>query len=194
MGSADDAGLWARSRTGDGGAFAALYDRHRDRVFRHAARLVGDRHDAEDVLAAAFLELWRRRDDVRLVGGSVLPWLLVTASNVARNLTRGTRRYRALLARLPREPDAADAADLAFADDLGAVVHPALATALRSLDHRDLHLVTLVALEGLPIAEAAELLHLSPAAAKSRLHRARLRLRDQLADAPHPTFALEAQP
>lgn len=190
---ASDDGLWLRSRDGDGDAFAELYDRHRDRVFRHALRLVTNRHDAEDVLAAAFLELWRRRDDVRVVGGSVLPWLLVTASNVARNTARGTRRYRALLARLPRTTDAADAADLAFADDVAAVVDPALGAALRSLDRRDLHLVTLVALEGLPLAEAAELLHLTPAAAKSRLHRTRARLRDQLAPAPRPAVALEGR-
>lgn len=193
METADDAALWARSRAGDGAAFATLYDRHRDRVFRQAVRLLGDQHDAEDVLAAAFLELWRRRDEVRVVGGSVLPWLLVTASNVARNVTRGTRRYRALLARLPRTTEAADAADLAFADDVGALVDPALAAALRSLDRRDLHLVTLVALEGLPLAEAAELLHVSPAAAKSRLHRVRVRLREQLAGAPHLTVALEGR-
>lgn len=111
MGATDDAGPWARSLDGDGAAFAELYDRHRDRVFRHAARLVTSQHDAEDVLAAAFLELWRRRGDVRLVGGSVLPWLLVTTSNVARNVGRGTRRYRTLLDRLPRETTTADAAD-----------------------------------------------------------------------------------
>ena len=57
MGATDDAGPWARSLDGDGEAFAMLYDRHRDRVFRHATRLVADQHDAEDVLTAAFLEL-----------------------------------------------------------------------------------------------------------------------------------------
>lgn len=78
-----------------------LFDRHRDRVFGHACRLVESRYDAEDVTASAFLELWRRRGDVRLVEGSVLPWLLVTTGNVARNSRRGTRRYRQFLSRLP---------------------------------------------------------------------------------------------
>ena len=57
--------------------------------------------DAEDVAASAFLELFRRRDDVRVVNGSVLPWLLVTASNLARNSARARRRYQEFLARLP---------------------------------------------------------------------------------------------
>jgi RNA polymerase sigma-70 factor (ECF subfamily) len=90
-----DEGLWRRSLDGDGEAFAFLFDRHRDRVFGHAFRLVQTRHDAEDVAASVFLELWRRRAEVRLVDGSVLPWLLVTTTNVGRNSARGTRRYRA---------------------------------------------------------------------------------------------------
>ena len=71
----DDDILWHLSRTGDAGSFDVLFERHQDRVFRHACRLVDNLHDAEDVTAATFLELWRRRDDVRLVGDSLLPWL-----------------------------------------------------------------------------------------------------------------------
>jgi RNA polymerase sigma-70 factor (ECF subfamily) len=192
MGATDDVGQWARSVEGDGAAFAELYDRHRDRVFRHAARLVTSQHDAEDVLAAAFLELWRRRGDVRLVNGSVLPWLLVTTSNVARNVGRGTRRYRALLDRLPREATTADTADTVLAAHPMETLDPDLATALRSLGRRDLQLFTLVVLEDYPIADAAALLSLSPGAAKTRLHRTRLRLRGQLTG-HHPHLVLEAQ-
>lgn len=109
-----DSALWDRSLAGDGDAFGVLFDRHRDRVFRHACRLAQTRHDAEDVVAAAFLELWRRRAEVRLVDGSVLPWLLVTSTNLGRNVARGTRRYRQLLERLPRLLDQPDAAEVAF--------------------------------------------------------------------------------
>jgi DNA-directed RNA polymerase specialized sigma24 family protein len=42
-----DAHLWARSLVGDGLAFGVLFDLHRDRVFRHACRLVQDRHLAD---------------------------------------------------------------------------------------------------------------------------------------------------
>lgn len=61
---ADETALWSRARSGDGRAFAALFDAHRDRAFRHALRLVASAHDAEDVVAAAFFELWRKRDTV----------------------------------------------------------------------------------------------------------------------------------
>lgn len=69
----DEVTEWADARAGSSVAFAAVYDRHRERVYRLALRLSENRHDAEDVTASAFLELWRRRTDVRLVGGSVLP-------------------------------------------------------------------------------------------------------------------------
>ena len=175
----DEAALWTRSLNGDADAFADIFDRHRDRVFRQAARLLDGRDEAEDVAAAAFLELWRRRKEVRVVGGSVLPWLLVTTSNLTRNAVRARRRYRAFLARLPREEQAPDAATLAV-DEAALGIHPELRIALRALPEQDLHLLSLVAFEDLPIADAAAVLNITPSAAKTRLHRVRQRLRAQL--------------
>ncbi|GAB6903898.1 RNA polymerase sigma factor [Kineosporia succinea] len=61
---------WARSRAG--GAFGALFDRHHPGIYRRPLSLTSDRSAAEDVVATVFLELWRRRDAVRVVEGSVL--------------------------------------------------------------------------------------------------------------------------
>lgn len=174
--------LWSRSLLGDGEAFGALFDEHRDRVFRHAYRLVMDRRDAEDVTATAFLELWRRRSSVRMVNESVLPWLLVTATKAARNVRRSGARYRKLLAALPRTPSTSASEGAFFAAHPSERIDPRLATALRSLPVTDLHLISLVALEGFTVAEAATALGLSTAAAKARLHRARGRLRTLLGD------------
>lgn len=175
----DDAALWSESLDGDGGAFGALFDLHRERVYRHALRLTANRQDAEDVTAAAFLELWRRRRDVRLVGESVLPWLLVTATNVGLNVTRGTRRYRRLLARLPRETAVSDpATDVVEQGMLG--MDPQLRRSLLRLSEKDRWLVALVDIEGYPVADAASFVGMTVAAAKSRLHRARARLRNSM--------------
>ena len=76
--------VWTRACANDGRAFTSLFDRHRDRVFRHVLRLVDNAHDSEEVTSASFFELWRRRASVILVSDSVLPWLLVTAGNIAR--------------------------------------------------------------------------------------------------------------
>ena len=186
-----DAVLWTRSLAGDEQAFGELFDRHRDRVFRHAGQLVDSRQDAEDVTATSFLELWRRRDDVRLVEDSVLAWLLVTANYTALNLRRATRRYRKLLARLPRDEAAPDGSAQAMSahalserGDLGA--------ALRTLRLNDLEIITLVVLEDISLTDAALHLGISVEAAKSRLHRARQRLRTRMQhDSPALTGAPE---
>ncbi|CAA9238808.1 MAG: DNA-directed RNA polymerase specialized sigma subunit, sigma24-like [uncultured Arthrobacter sp.] len=189
----DDGGLWSRSVAGDGEAFGLLFDRHRDRVYRHAYRLAQNRPDAEDVSAAAFLELWRLRTRVRLVENSVLPWLLVTTTNCALNLRRSRRRYDALLRRIPHAPAAADPADIVLSDDPFHGVDEHLACALRALKPVDLQLITLVVLEGYDLASAAGILGLGPEVAKTRLHRARHRLREHLPglNAPRQLTLLE---
>lgn len=54
----------AAQPAGDGMAFGLIFDRHQARVFKHAYRFASSRQDAEDLVAGAFLELWRRRDRV----------------------------------------------------------------------------------------------------------------------------------
>lgn len=182
--------LWAAARSGDGDAFGVLFDRHHPRVHHHATRLLPTRADAEDVTASAFLEAWRRREHVRLSGGSVLPWLLVTTTNLARNNHRGTRRYRDFLARLPREGSVPDTAETALAGALG--VDERLNAALATLRPLDQQLITLIALEDVALTDAATLLGLTPAAAKTRMHRARTRLRAALGDHPGTAHLLPA--
>lgn len=175
-----DEQLWAAVVRGDGVAFAAIFDRHGDRVWRHAWRLMQHRQDTEDVTSAAFAEAWRCRRRVRIVDTSVLPWLLATATNCARNARRSLRRNERLIAHIPLGPDAPDTADVA-ADrlerlDAGSTV----AQALRELPEADARLIALVLLEELPLADAAAALGIGYGAAKTRMHRARARLRQQL--------------
>lgn len=172
-------GLWHRSLLSQGDAFGTLYDRHRDRVFRHAYRLCGNHHDAEDIMAASFLELWRRRKHVRVVEGSILPWLLVTTTNMARNRARASLRYQRLLNSLPRTQEASDPAADPYRKYQNQLDQD-LTAALSTLTAEDLHLVSLVVFEEHTIAAAAAVLNLTPAAAKSRMHRARQRLRAAL--------------
>jgi RNA polymerase sigma-70 factor (ECF subfamily) len=55
---------------------------------RHALRLVGSPHQAEDITAIAFYQAWRRRKHVRIADGSIVAWLLVTTNNTVRNHNR----------------------------------------------------------------------------------------------------------
>jgi RNA polymerase sigma factor (sigma-70 family) len=167
-----DAAEWARAVDGDGEAFGRIFDRHRDRVLRHGLRLAPTPSDADDLVAITFFEAWRNRARVRVVDGSVLPWLLVTATNVARNLRRSATRYAALLDRLPPGEQGPDPADSAAAHDV--------ATHLGRLSLADRQVLTLCVLEGYSEKDAAAALGVAPGTVKSRLARARRRLASAL--------------
>lgn len=180
--STDDEHDWADALRGDGEAFGRIFDRHRHRLFRHSSRLVPTTADADDIVSIAFLEAWRRADAVRFIDGSMLPWLLLTATNSARNLTRSSRRYRAMLSRLPVDSHTDDR----YFDSLGTDAHDAL----RRLSAADQRILSLCVLEDLPEKDAAAILGIPIGTVKSRLSRAKSRLARHLAP---PTHAKEAR-
>lgn len=186
----DEAEIWRKACEGSGEAFAELFRRHRDGVFRRATALVDRVHDAEDATAVAFFELWRKRKSVTVVDGTVLPWLLVTVANTARNQRRGGVRYRRLLAAMPREVER-DAEQEAVAAMDTEVLGIRLREALARLDAKDAALLTLTALDGLTVADATAVVGLTPGAGRTRLMRARRRLQTDLgSDSPHITWFL----
>ncbi|WP_382304464.1 RNA polymerase sigma factor [Herbiconiux sp. UC225_62] len=172
----DEAARWDSARAGDSAAFGAIFDLHRNRVFHQAQRMLPTIHDAEDITAATFLEAWRRRESVRVVDGSVIGWLLVTANYLARNLDRSRRRYRTLLDQM-REPDhtvdpADDVADRLDTQSMTGRVRDALSR----LSKRDQDIITLCLVQQLSTADAAAVLSVPAGTVKSRLSRAKQRL------------------
>lgn len=173
-----DETLWARALSGDGGAFGAIFDRHRARVRRHAIGLVPVPADADDVLAVVFLEAWRKRSAIRFVDGSMLPWLLRTATYTASNFARSSRRYREALQRLPAAPEVtAETADGSEANVFGA---------LHELALPDRQVITLCVLEELTTEDDARVLGVRPGTVRTRLTRAKARLRERLEHEPNP--------
>ena len=153
--------------------------------------MLGSAHDAEDVTAATFFELWRKRRTVRVVDGTVLPWLLVTTVNLARNHRRSSGRYRAVIASLPRE-ETANPESAAVSNIETHLLGIRLADAVARLSAADAALLTLTVLDELSIAGAAEAVGINPGAARMRLHRARLRLQTALSD--HATIVSTQTP
>src|ERR1700742_1473105 len=92
--------LRALARAGDADAFGELFDACAKAVYNHAFRLIGDWSAAEDVMAQSFLEAWRSRERIAVDGGSLRPWLLGIATNLARGQRRASRRQVAALLRL----------------------------------------------------------------------------------------------
>lgn len=176
----DDGELLYRLSRGDEPAYRMLHERHQAAVFRVALVLVRTTWDAEEVAATAFFELWRKRDSVRIVDGSVLPWLLATTSYAAKNSLRGRRRYQRLLNRIPREQDVPDhAEEVERAMETLSISHD-VREALLQLHPREVSVVILCVVQELPMHEAAMALGIPEGTVKSRLSRVKARLRGAL--------------
>ena len=174
--------LWSRVSAGDADAFAELFRAFADRVHGFCYRRSGSPEVAEDVTSAVFLEAWRRRTEVTMASDdAVLPWLFGVAANLLRNAGRKQRRYQRFLAAAPPPgvspefaPEVDDRVDVER--DLR-LVRAALATL--GDDDRDLLLLTVA--EGLTPAEVAAALGVPAGTVRSRLSRARARLRAAMA-------------
>lgn len=176
-----DASLWLEAVAGTESAFAVLFDRHRARIFRKAYSRLRNVHDAEDVVAMVFLEAWRSREKVRIVDGSLLPWLLSVTTYLTLNSDRAARRYRRLLAKLPIAPPADPVPDVDNRLDLQERANM-LTQALRRLSAVERTVVDLCLVEELSMATVAGVLDVPIGTVKSRLNGARRKLRTYLGE------------
>lgn len=165
---------------GDAAAFGALFDEASKDVYVYCLNRCEDRSLAEDLMSVVFLEAWRTRGGAVLVEGSLRPWLFGIARNVVRHSKRSTRRHRQALARYHAtnphltEPDHAD--DVA-ASVTGASVGPALRAAVAALSAKERDVAELCLLGEMTTQAAAAVLQLPEGTVKSRLDRARQRMR-----------------
>lgn len=179
--AADDATLIARS-TREPEAFALLYDRHAAGLHRYVTRRLGT-DLADDVVGETFLVAFRRRERYDMSRPEARPWLYGIAANlISRHHRSEQRAYRAW-ARTGADPVAHS-----FAPDTEAVEGrvtaqasgPALAAALRSLSQGDRHVLLLIAWADLSYEEVATALGIPLGTVRSRLNRARRKMRAAL--------------
>src|SRR3954447_23336556 len=149
--------------------FSHLYRENARELLGYALRRSSDPDDAADVVAETFLVAWRRLGDVPLDCEARL-WLYGTARRVLANQDRGGRRRDRLTERLREELRRELPAQ-------GTVQRSAFLEALAQLREADRELLMLIGWEELTPSEAARALGISSRAARTRLHRARRRLR-----------------
>ena len=123
-----------------------------------------------------FLEAWRGRSRLVPDGGSLRPWLLGIATNLARGQRRTDRRERSALARLAAPDESPDFADdlIGRLDDVTRLA--ALHRALTSLRRDEFEVVALCVWSGLSYSQTAEALGIPVGTVRSRLSRARAKL------------------
>ena len=154
--------------------FGRLYRDQGRAILAYALRRVEDPESAADVVAETFLVAWRRLDQVPSDARARL-WLFGVARRVIANQHRAERRRSRLAERLGESLRAELATRPAPAGEAAAVLR-----AMGGLGDDDRELLLLISWEELSPGEAAEVLGISSLAARSRLHRARRRLRTLL--------------
>lgn len=166
--------------------FAEIFDRHAPAIHRYLSRRVGDL--ADDLLSETFLTAFRKRGDYQADRVDVRPWLFGIGANLIRRHQREeVARYRAL----GRSLTGTEASGFGSTDDFEVAVDrvdaqllgPRLAAALADLEARDREVLLLIAWGDLGYAEVAAVLEIPVGTVRSRLHRARRRVRECLVPA-----------
>jgi RNA polymerase sigma-70 factor (ECF subfamily) len=171
----DDADNWlvGKAQAGDVDAYEVLVRRHRDRIYRIALRMLGDRHDAEDIAQDVVIQVW-----TALAGftgaSSFTTWLYRIVVNRCLNQIRRSRPTRPVLDGDP--PPVAGAEDIVIARQRARAVMDAVA----ALPPDQRAVVVLHQLEGLSYREVAAVVNISEDAVRGRLHRARMSLLETL--------------
>ncbi len=170
-----DAELLRRAREGDLQAFAELVRRSERRVRALLGRLLEDSRDVEEAAQDTFVQAWRNLQRFR---GQAAPstWFYRIAVNEALQRTRRKRVETRPLEDRDLRHSSPGAETIAEEDELRAF----LSERLRALPLELRVPVVLRDIEGWSNQEIADALDLSLAATKSRIHRARMRLREQL--------------
>jgi len=176
---ADDASVIRRSWD-DARSFAAIFDRHAATVHRYVARRAGAQL-ADDVTAETFAVALDRRRRYDLSRRNALPWLYGIATNLLRQHRRAElRQYRAL-ARTGVDPVLVEGhADVVSARVTAAAMTRELAAALARLSSGERDVLLLHAWADLTHDEIASALDIAPPTVRSRLHRARTKIRNVL--------------
>jgi RNA polymerase sigma-70 factor (ECF subfamily) len=171
--------LWAQARSGNAEAFGEIYARHARAVHDYCLWRTADPQAAEDATATVFLEAWRRRDRLVLRTDSAAALLFGIANNVVRGHWRTSRRHGEALARLRAAvPTVGAGPESAVIARVDASRHVRDASeAIRALPPREREVLALIADGDLSYEEAASALGVPIGTVRSRLARARRRLR-----------------
>ena len=178
----DDASVLRASLEDDPDAFGAIFDRHHARIWAYLARMAG-RERADELAGDVFLTAFARRATYDAMRGPVVAWLYGIAGNVLRTRLRTDARAARAFARAGAERDTLDAPTDAL-DDAVALRQRMIAVraALAQLPASDRDVIVLFAWEHLSYQDIAMVLGVELGTVRSRLSRARDRLRELLID------------
>lgn len=175
----------AQAVGGDAEAFGRIVQRHQDRLYGTVLRLVGSAEDARDLVQETFVKAYEQLGTFR-GASSLYTWMFRIAVNASLSHRRRGKHDRAA-ARI--EADNGNGQPVAWADPaapdpadplMGAETEAAVQRALGELDADHRAVVVLRDLQHYGYQEIADILGVPPGTVKSRVHRARMELRERL--------------
>ncbi|MER6349671.1 RNA polymerase sigma factor [Streptomyces sp. NPDC001595] len=169
--------------------FALLYDRYAADIHRYVQRRLGT-GTADDITAETFLIAFRGRARYDSDRPNARPWLYGIAANLIGKQRRAELRALRALARTGLDPVAASWSERADDRVTAQTAQAPLAGALAGLSAGDRHVLLLVAWADLTYPEVAEALDIPVGTVRSRLNRARRKVRTALG--ADPAFTLDA--
>ena len=179
----DHADLVARAQGGDGRAFESLALAEERALYRHAARIVGPGPDAEDVVQDALLSAWRSMSSFE--GTSFRAWLFRIVTNRCLDRIRARRRRPELPLDPPDDAEVTWAEPVAPGPDLVELAssreaREAVESALQGVPEEQRAALLLRDVEGFSYEEIAIMTSVEIGTVKSRIHRARVAVRNVL--------------
>ncbi|MEM8874638.1 MAG: sigma-70 family RNA polymerase sigma factor [Planctomycetota bacterium] len=172
-----------RVADGDANAMRALFERHAPSMLGIAARLLHDRHDAEELVNEVFLELWQKADQFTQDRGSVQTYLLLLTRSRSIDRIRSMNRKSAggdhIVQRLP-DASVVDVGDSPHASAERTELRSIVKSELADLPEQQRHLLDLAFFGGMTHKQIAERVNEPLGTIKGRLRRAMLHLRDRL--------------
>lgn len=173
-----DAALVEQARNGSDEAFGKLFSRHYPKVYRYAVNMGASADDAEDIVQTAFIRTHKSLAKIR-DGQALLSYLYQAAMNGLRDLRRRNSRrpWLSLASLLKNREGLAETETAVSPDETGAALSEALAAAIRALPEEFREVFVLHHLQELDLNQIAEIQRVPVGTVKSRLGRARERMR-----------------
>lgn len=179
----DDQKLVQLALNGNTESFNQLVDRYQSRAYGLCVRMLGDADQAADVAQDAFISAYRHLPGLR---GEFRPWLMRIVANACRDVLRIQKRRPSVSLDMTTDDDEAPALQIADTTAgpeeqlLRREMQQTIATALFTIPADQREVIVLSDIEGLSYQEIADITGINIGTVKSRLNRARMRLRELL--------------
>jgi RNA polymerase sigma-70 factor (ECF subfamily) len=178
----EDQILVSAALAGDSDSFNQLVERYQNRAYGLCFRMLGDADAAADVAQDAFISAYRHLPSLR---GEFRPWLMRIVANACRDVLRSNKRHPSVsLDTNPRDEDESPVMQIADTNPnpeehlMRAEMHRTISVALLQIPQDQRTVVILSDIEGMSYDEIAVVTGANIGTVKSRLNRARARLRE----------------